>query len=187
MVRYQKRKRNKGLFSPFKILFSPYLLPLFIVVGGFGFFKISTPRCPDIPGHASIFVLTGDSRRIPFALHKLDGHPYRRLYVIGAGLRSLDTKFHSQVTIENSSKTTYENALAIKKIARERLLSEIVVVTTVDHTNRALFLIKQQIPYVKVQACPVPLSNMPAQKRLQRWVEEYIKFIGTVFGIAQKA
>ena len=187
MGKFQIRKRNNILFSPFKILFSPYLLPLFIVVGGFAIFKISTPVCPDIADHASMFVLTGDSRRIPFALEKLDGHPYRRLYVIGAGARSFNTKFHSQVTIENSSKTTYENALAIKKIAREKVLSKIVIITTVDHTNRAVFLMRQQMPYMKVDACPVPLTHMPAQKRLQRWIEEYIKFIGTVFGIAQKA
>ena len=171
----------------FKILFKPYFLPLVILVGGFVFFKMATPDCELISDDATIFVLTGDSRRIPFALQKLEGFPKRELYVIGAGTPFLESPFKNQIHVENSSKTTYENAIAIKHIARQKLLRKITLITTADHINRAKFLIKKEMPYIEITSCPVPLSKMPASKRLQRWVEEYIKFIGTVIGITEKA
>jgi uncharacterized SAM-binding protein YcdF (DUF218 family) len=174
-------------FTPVKILFNPYLLPVLLFAGGFAAFKLSAPECGIIPDDAHIFVLTGDARRIPFALPMLDGHPRRRLYVIGAGTPTLDTKFAGQMEIENKSKSTFENAVAIRHIVRRELLSDITVITTGDHMNRAVLLIKRQAPMIRVNACPVPLSKMPAAKRLERWLEEYIKFIGTFLGINQKA
>lgn len=175
------------LFAPFKILFSPLLLPVVVFIGGFAAFKLATPRCGPIPDDAHIFVLTGDARRIPFALEKLEGHPDRRLYVIGAGTPALDTKFTSQIEIENQSKSTAENAVAIKHIALRKILTNIVVITTDDHINRSIFLIKKQIPYIAINACGVPLTKMPAAKRLDRWISEYIKFIGTIIGIEGRA
>ena len=172
---------------PLKILTNPLLLPAVLFAGGFVAFKLNEPVCGPIPESAHIFVLTGDARRIPFALEKLEGHPNRRLYIIGAGTPGFDTKFDAQVEVESESRTTYENAVAIRYIARKKLLTGIVVITTADHIARAVFLIKKQIPYVGINACPAPLSKMPAVKRLERWMSEYIKFIGTLFGIEQRA
>ena len=175
------------LLAPFKILFNPLILAVVIFVGGFIGFKLAIPQCGPIGSDAHIFVLTGDARRIPFALEKLAGYPKRKLYIIGAGTPALDTKFASQIEIESQSKSTAENAVAILRIVRKKLLTEIVVMTTEDHINRSVFLIKKQIPYVKINACGVPLSKMPATKRLDRWLEEYVKFIGTIIGIEGRA
>lgn len=170
----------------FKILFNPLLLPAAALVAGFVFFKMAVQPCGDIAGNANIFVLTGDIRRIPFALKKLEHHPKRKLYIIGAGAPRFDTEFDSQIDVESTSKTTYENAVAIRHIVHKNMMGSIVVITTVDHMNRAMFLIKQQLPYIVVEGCPVPLSHMPAEKRLERWITEYVKFIGTFLGVSQK-
>jgi hypothetical protein len=175
------------LLTPIRALFNPYILPALLFVGGFIAFKMVTPECGLIPDDAQMFVLTGDARRIPFAIQKLENHPHRKLHVIGAGAPKLETEFSARIEIENQSKSTYENAVAINHIARKKLLREIVVITTVDHINRAVFLIKKKAPYVKVIACGVPLTKMPATKQLNRWLEEYIKFLGTLIGITRKA
>ena len=175
------------IFTIFRILFNPLLFPAVLFAGGFVAFKMSEPSCQPIGERAHIFVLTGDARRIPFALEKLEGYPNRKLYIIGAGAPAFDTKFDSQIEVESESKTTYENAVAIRHIARKKLLTKIVVVTTADHMIRATFLIKKQMPYADINACPVPLAKMPATKRLERWAEEYIKFIGTIIGIESRA
>jgi len=175
------------LLTPFRILMNPILLPAVLFAGGFIAFKLAEPECPPIPPAAQIFVLTGDPRRIPFALEMLEGEPKRRLYVIGAGTPTLDTRFGNQIEVESESKTTFENAIAIKRIAQRKLLTEIVVITTSDHIARAKFLIKKQLPYVRIDACPVPLTKMDAGKRLERWIQEYVKFIGTILGIHERA
>jgi len=163
------------------------MLPITLFAAGLFVFKESTPNdCEMIRTDAHIFVLTGDARRIPFAIEKLADYPRRRLYIIGAGTPTLDTKFQSQIEIESESKTTYENAVAIKYIARRKLLTRIVIITTIDHVNRAMFLVKKQIPYAKISACPVPLTKMPAPKRLERWVEEYVKFLGSLIGLTSR-
>lgn len=174
------------LFLPFKILLNPLMLPATLFATGFIIFKLNTPVCQAIPDDANIFVLTGDPRRIPFAVKKLDGYPKRKLYIIGAGTTALDAKYQTQTEIESSSLNTFENSVAIRKIANRKLLSNMVVITTADHITRAVFLIKKQLPYVKINACPAPLSKMPATKRLERWLNEYIKFLGTIVGINRK-
>jgi hypothetical protein len=173
-------------FFPFKILMNPYIMAAAVFVAGGAIFKLAAPVCGNIPVDARMFVLTGDSRRIPFALGKLDGYPKRILYVIGAGTPSLDTAFAKQIEIESSSKSTFENAAAIRRIVRENMMTSITVITTADHINRATFLIRRQIPHVNINVCPVPLNGMPAAKRLERWAAEYVKFIGTLFGVSQR-
>ena len=79
-------------------------------------FRSSAPRvCGEIFPDDSIFVLTGDERRIPFAMRKLNEYPNIDLYIIGAGATSIATE--RPAIIESQSKSTYQNALAIKKIA----------------------------------------------------------------------
>ena len=163
------------------------LLPFTLFASGFVAFKIAEPTCKPIGDAAHIFVLTGDARRIPFALEMLDGYPWRRLYIIGAGTPSLDVGFGRQIEIESESATTYENALAVRQIVEKRRLNSIVVVTTADHITRATYLIKNQLPDIVINACPVPLTDMEPSRQLERWIQEYVKFIGTLLGIQQKA
>ena len=122
------------------------LVLIFCFVFGGIMFKSMTPlRCQSLHQDDSIFVLTGDARRIPYALKKLDSLRYGNLYVIGAGAPT-SIPNHAHVKVESLSKSTYQNTLAIKKIVSEKNLDRIVVVTTEDHMNRTLYLLRSHKP-----------------------------------------
>lgn len=132
----------------------------------------------------SIFVLTGDERRIPFAIRQMEKYPDTDLYIIGAGapaVGNLDRHAH----IESESKSTYQNALAIKNIVSNAGLDRIVIITTEEHANRAKYLIKHELPNTEIIVCPATLVGMPAPKRLERWAIEYVKYIVTLTGIKE--
>lgn len=148
-------------------------------------FKSMTPlRCQSLQQDDSIFVLTGDARRIPYALKKLDSLRYGSLYIIGAGAITTIPN-HSHINVESKSKSTYQNTLAIKKIVNEKNLERIVVVTTEDHMNRTLYLLRTNLPDTDIIACPASLTGMPVSSRLQRWTIEYLKYIVTLLGIKE--
>ncbi|MBD5400874.1 YdcF family protein [bacterium] len=165
--------------------FTPSFLIVALFVFGGMMFKSMAPRaCGTILSDDSIFVLTGDARRIPFAMRKMRENPDVDLYIIGAGgPGSYETT--KKVNVESESKSTYQNAMAIRDIANKTGLDRIVVVTTEDHMNRAQYLIAQELPNTEIVACPVPLTDMPATKRLERWTTEYVKYIVTMFGIKE--
>lgn len=165
-------------------LLTPSLLILFCFVIGGIVFKISAPRqCDGIRNDDTIFVLTGDMRRIPFAMRKMHTHPDSDLYIIGAGASNYEMAH--RVKIESDSKSTYQNALAIRDIADRAGLDRIVIITTEDHMNRAKYLISHELPETEIIACPAPLVGMPPAKRLERWAVEYIKYIATMIGIKE--
>lgn len=164
-------------------LLTPSLLLFGLFVFGGLVFKISAPtQCDEIRPQDSVFVLTGDVRRIPFAMRKTREYPNTDLYIIGVG-----TTYYTapNITIESSSKSTYQNALAIKKIVADQNLDRIVVITTEEHMNRAKYLIKHEIPDIQILTCPAPLQGMPVAKRVERWTIEYIKYIVTLCGIKE--
>ena len=168
----------KHLLTPSFLIFSCFIL------GGMIFKSLAPTRCDTILPNDSIFVLTGDERRIPFAMRKMREFPNADLYIIGAGAQGkIDVS--RPAIIESESKSTYQNALAIKDIATRRALDRLVVITTEDHMNRARYLIKSELPETEVVACPAILSGMPPGKRLERWTTEYIKYIVTMFGIKE--
>lgn len=167
-----------------KFLTPSLLMITCFVVGGMVFKSMAPRKCATILPDDTIFVLTGDMRRIPFAMRQLRKYPDADLYIIGAGAEG-SFEMTRRVTIESESKSTYQNALAIKKIAERTGLDRIVVITTEDHMNRAKYLIEHELPYSEVVACPVPLTDMPVTKRLERWGIEYIKYIVTLFGIKE--
>ena len=153
------------------------------VFGGLMFKSMTPPRCGSLMENDNIFVLTGDTRRIPYALRKLDGLKYGQLYIIGAGATNIINTEH--IIIESSSKSTYQNALAIKNIVKNNHLNRIVVVTTEDHMNRALYLLRDEMPDIDIVACPASLTGMQTTSRLKRWTIEYVKYIVTMFGIKE--
>ncbi len=166
-------------------LLTPSLLVLTcFVVGGMVFKSMAPRKCATILPDDTIFVLTGDMRRIPFAMRQLRKYPGADLYIIGAGAEG-SFEMTRRVTIESDSKSTYQNALAIKEIAQRTGLDRVVIITTEDHMNRAKYLIEHELPYSEIVACPVPLTDMPVAKRLERWAIEYIKYIVTLFGIKE--
>jgi len=160
-----------------------------IVAGGM-YFKSSAPQtCPWLSDSENIFVLTGDVRRIPFAMGLLENHPNRHLYIIGVGGNlspMLPNNKRPKITIESESSTTYENALAIREIARAHNITRLAIVTTEDHMPRAMMLVRRRLPDAKIIPCPVALHGMPAPRRLERWATEYVKYLGTMIGIETK-
>ena len=164
------------------IPFSLILIFCFIF-GGIMFKSMTPPRCANLLQDDNLFVLTGDVRRIPYATKKLQTLKYGHLYIIGAGATQIPDIEHVQ--IESSSKSTYQNALAIKKIVSENNMERIVVVTTEDHMNRALYLLRQEMPETDIISCPASLTGMPTPIRLKRWAVEYLKYIVTLCGIKE--
>jgi uncharacterized SAM-binding protein YcdF (DUF218 family) len=114
----------------------------------------------------------------------MEKYPDSDLYIIGApdaaGYSNTD-----RAIIESDSKSTYQNAVAIRKIVGKSGLDRIVVITTEDHIRRAKYLIQSELPETRIIACPVALSEMPPARRLERWGIEYVKYIVTMFGIKE--
>ena len=167
-----------------------FLTPSFVVLGLFVIggmvFKSYAPRtCGEIMPDDSVFVLTGDVRRIPFAMRIVNQFPDTDIYIIGAGARTAATNAPRPVMVESESKSTYQNALAIRKIVETTGLERIVIVTTEDHMNRAKYLIRNELPDTEIVTCSATLYGMPAARRLERWTTEYIKYIVTMFGIKE--
>ena len=160
-----------------------FVLLFCFVLGGMMFKSMTPPRCESLLQDDNIFVLTGDARRIPYAIKKLDTLEYGNLYVIGAGATEIPN--HEHIQVESLSKSTYQNALAIKHIVNEQNISRIVIVTTEDHMNRALYLLRSELPDTDIVACPASLTGMSTPNRLKRWTIEYIKYIVTLFGIKE--
>lgn len=147
-------------------------------------FKTMTPpRCESLKQDDNIFVLTGDERRIPYALKKLNELQYGNLYIIGAGTKNITEREH--VNIEAQSRSTYQNSLAIKKIVEQEDMKRVVIITTEDHMNRALYLLRKELPNTDIIACPASLTGMATPMRVKRWALEYIKYIVTMFGIKE--
>lgn len=153
------------------------------IFGGIMFKSMTPPRCGNLLQDDNLFVLTGDVRRIPYAVKKLNTLKYGQLYIIGAGATQIPDIAHVQ--IESLSKSTYQNALAIKKIVNNKKYDRIVVVTTEDHMNRALYLLRHEMPETDIIACPASLTGMPTPIRLKRWAVEYLKYIVTLCGIKE--
>ncbi|MDR1696967.1 MAG: YdcF family protein [Rickettsiales bacterium] len=151
-------------------------------------FKLSAPsHCVGLRPDDSIFVLTGDMRRIPAGVKLLNDAPDRKMYIIGVGGARPENFASQNIWVESESKTTYENAAAIARIVAANDLQRIVLVTTEEHISRALLLTRRALPpETQIVPCPVPLRHMPAPARLTRWTMEYIKFIATVLGVYEK-
>ena len=144
---------------------------------------MTPPRCEALQQNDNIFVLTGDERRIPYALKKLEDLQYGNLYIIGAGAENITEREH--VNVESQSKSTYQNSLAIKRIVDTQQLNRIVIITTEDHMNRALYLLREELPNTDIIPCPASLTGMPTPNRVKRWTLEYVKYIVTMFGIKE--
>lgn len=153
------------------------------ILGGVMFKSMTPPRCESLLQNDNIFVLTGDIRRIPYALKKFNELQSAKLYIIGAGVPNIEET--ERIHTESVSKSTYQNTLAIKNIVQKNSLERIVVVTTEDHINRALYLLRKTLPDTDIISCPAPLRDMSTPQRAKRWAIEYVKYIVTLFGIKE--
>lgn len=166
-----------------------FLRPSFLLFTAFVFggivFKLTSPNdCNFIVSSDSIFVLTGDFRRIPFAMQQMEKYPDSDLYIIGAKPDAAYEKT-GRAIIESGSESTYQNAVAIREIANKSGLDRIVLITTEDHMSRAKYLVQSELPRAQIVACPVALSEMSPSRRLERWMIEYIKYLVTLVGIKE--
>lgn len=166
-------------------IFTPSFLIVGLFVLGGMIFKLTSPlHCGPILPDDNVFVLTGDARRVPYALRQTQQYPSAKIHIIGVG----GHKFHigkKTAVMENKSKSTYQNALAIEKIVRQKHIKRIVIVTTEEHMKRATHLIHNEIPNVELVTCSAPLTGMPAPDRLRRWTVEYLKYIVTLLGFKE--
>lgn len=166
-------------------IITPSILILGLFVFGGMIYKLTSPMgCGPILPNDNIFVLTGDTRRVPYAMRQTKNYPSAKIYIIGVGGHKFDTA-NRHVIMETKSKSTYQNALAIEKIVRQKNLSRIVIVTTEEHMKRAIHLIHHEIPKTELVTCSAPLVGMSAPNRLERWTAEYVKYIVTLFGIKE--
>ena len=167
-----------------KIITPSFLILGFFVLGGM-IFKLTSPlSCGPILPNDTIFVLTGDARRVPFAMQQTKQYPATQIHIIGVGSHKFKIN-NNNVALETKSKSTYQNALAIHKIVKQKQLSRIVIVTTEEHMKRARHLIHHETPNTEIITCSAPLIGMPASQRLQRLTVEYLKYIVTLFGIKE--
>jgi uncharacterized SAM-binding protein YcdF (DUF218 family) len=171
--------KRRLLLTPSFVVFSCF------IIGGIIFKATSPKQCTSIRSDDSIFVLTGDQRRIPFAIRKMREFPDADLYIIGAGARQNEIELAQHAIIESKSKSTYQNALAIKNIAHQRDLRRVVLITTEDHMQRAKYLVHSELPNTEIISCPAVLIGMSPGKRLERWATEYIKYLVTMIGIKE--
>lgn len=167
-----------------------FLTPSFVVlglfvIGGMVFKSYAPHTCGKILPDDVLFVLTGDVRRIPFAMRQIHQYPDADVYVIGAGAKTAAADTAHPILVESESKSTYQNAIAIRNIVETTGLERIVVVTTEDHMNRAEYLIRHELPNTEIVTCPATLYGMPASRRLERWTTEYIKYLVTLIGIKE--
>ena len=104
-----------------KIITPPFLILGIFVLGGM-IYKLTTPMgCGPILPNDNIFVLTGDARRVPYAMNQTKMYPSAKIYIIGVGGHNIPRN-NRHITMETKSKSTYQNALAIKKIIHQRIL-----------------------------------------------------------------
>ncbi|MBO4672258.1 MAG: YdcF family protein [Alphaproteobacteria bacterium] len=166
-------------------IITPSCLILGLFVLGGMIFKLTSPlSCGPILPNDNVFVLTGDARRIPYALQQTQKYPMARIHIIGVGGHYFNPG-RARVAMETKSKSTYQNALAIRNIVNQQHLDRIVVVTTEEHMKRAVHLIHHEIPRTDIVTCSAPLTGMPAGRRLERWTIEYLKYIVTLFGFKE--
>ena len=168
-----------------KILTPSLLLFGLFILGGIVFKSMAPTQCGPIQSNDSIFVLTGDMRRIPFAMRIGRQYPDTQIYIIGVGAPT-SYEMTNRINVESQSKSTYQNAVAIRDIVARENLARIVVITTEDHINRAIYLLHDELPNTDIVACPARLYGMPPPQRLQRWITEYIKYIVTMTGIKER-
>ena len=88
----------------FRRLLTPtFLIFCAFILGGMVFKSTAPIQCGTILPNDSIFVLTGDERRIPFAMRKMREFPNADLYIIGAGAQG-NIEVARPAIIESKSK-----------------------------------------------------------------------------------
>ncbi|MDR0319573.1 MAG: YdcF family protein [Rickettsiales bacterium] len=168
-----------------KTLFRPSsLIVLIIVILGVVFVH-AVPECRAVRSK-NIVVVTGDKTRIPKAIEIAEIRGDSRLFISGAGSHDLKLPKNMKIEIETESKTTYENSIAIRDWVLRHGFDDIALITSDYHMWRTLLLVRRQLPFTKVEVCPVESPGMTRRRKLELWITEFGKYIMTMVGVNDK-
>lgn len=140
----------------------------------------------------AIVVLTGGTGRIEAGASLLSEGRAPVLILSGVNkesdLKSIFFKVNialdtSRIIIEAGAKSTYENAVEVRKILREKGLKDIILVTSNYHIKRALYIFRKVLPEeVMIYPYPVPSPNFDEKRwwrsatSIRIVTTEFIKF-----------
>ena len=171
------------------------ILPIILLAGVLylllDFFEEADVRAAGVSGPDVIVVLTGGKGRVEQGLEFLREGVSPTLILSGVNeAASLDSIFsdgldgvdRERIILEKQSKSTYENAIQIKKLLLERGDSSVLLITSAYHMKRAYSIFNRVMPDgVSILPYRVSSPNFD-EKRWWNWNElsiltpEFIKY-----------
>ncbi|MDE8348614.1 MAG: YdcF family protein [Acidocella sp.] len=157
----------------------------------------AVPATP-MPHADGIVVLTGGDDRVSAALGLLANHAAPLLLISGAGRGTYlgdftaddavaATHFAADITIGHTAESTIGNAFEAARWARLHQMHSLLVVTADYHMPRAVWLLHQHLPGVKLLGYPVrppAMTTLLALSTLRLLAAEYTKYIAVRSGVA---
>jgi uncharacterized SAM-binding protein YcdF (DUF218 family) len=161
---------NKKIFVLFPIslllIFATYIIYLLII---FPWNPIQLVYSQNPEQSDAIVVLEGEQyTRIDYALKLLD-QGYSKMLIF-PGLQLKPNGEHIQAWLEKNpnkaeviigtgTTSTYEEAIATKRIIISKHFKKIILVTSSYHSYRASWIFRKVLPHIKVLSVPVPLGS----------------------------
>jgi uncharacterized SAM-binding protein YcdF (DUF218 family) len=177
------------------------LLAGFVWLAGFAVFAVVVAQAepPVPPPHADgIVVLTGGDDRVSAALGLLADRAAPLLLISGAGRgtylgdftaddAAAATHFAADITVGHTAESTIGNAFEAAAWARLHQMHSLLVVTADYHMPRAIWLLHQHLPGVKLIGYPVrppAMTTLLALSTLRLLAAEYTKYLAVRSGVA---
>ncbi len=173
------------------IILLPVILVACAVYFLFSFFKESDLRAAELKGPDVIVVLTGGKGRVEQGLEFLREGVSPTLILSGVNeAASIDSIFsgglkgaeRSAIILEKESKSTYENALQVRRLLIERGEKSVLLITSSYHMKRAYAIFSRVMPE-DVSILPYRVSSPNYdEKKWWNWNElailtpEFIKY-----------
>lgn len=136
-----------------------------------------------------VVVLTGSSGRIRPAYELMKEMNAPVLFVAGTHAKvnfdelakehNMDVNYRDRIVVDNSSKTTYENAEAVLRYADEHQVKKILLVTSAYHMKRAMLVFKKVFEGSEVDTIPYGTSIQPIKK--DSWLKDFGVFKNVLF------
>ncbi len=136
-----------------------------------------------------VVVLTGSSGRIRPAYELMKEMNAPVLFVAGTHAKvsfqelarehNMDINYKDRIVVDNSSKTTYENAEAVLKYAEEHQVNKILLVTSVYHMKRSLLVFKNVFENTDVEVIPYGTTVKHIKK--DSWLKDWKVFQNIVY------
>ncbi len=191
-------RRRRGVW---RWLLWGVLLAGFVWLAGFAVFAVVVAQAepPVPPPHADgIVVLTGGDDRVSAALGLLADRAAPLLLISGAGRgtylgdftaddAAAATHFAADITVGHTAESTIGNAFEAAAWARLHQMHSLLVVTADYHMPRAIWLLHQHLPGVKLIGYPVrppAMTTLLALSTLRLLAAEYTKYLAVRSGVA---